>query len=179
MAAASTGVPPGPPEPRGQYTHRSSPLHPAPPEPATARPLAWRRPCLTFRRTDVPTAKPRSRRTLTALASAFGIAAASIGLWAGFGAPSDAHAAATVPTPDHTVVVVFENHAYSQVIGSSSAPYINPLKSGGANLTASYAETHPSQPNYFALFSGGTQGITDDSCYTPGFSSAANLASEQ
>jgi hypothetical protein len=71
-----------------------------------------------------------------------------------------------------------ENHAYNQIIGSSSAPYINSLKSGGAVLTASYAITHPSQPNYFTLFSGATQGITDDGCYTPGFSSAPNLASE-
>ncbi|WP_055489727.1 alkaline phosphatase family protein [Streptomyces sp. TP-A0356] len=117
------------------------------------------------------------RRTRTAVASATALAAAAFGLWTGLGGES-AHAAGSVPAPDHVVVVVFENHAYSQVIGSSSAPYINSLKSGGANLTQSYAETHPSQPNYFALFSGSTQGITDDSCYTPGFSSAPNLASE-
>ncbi|WP_405087076.1 alkaline phosphatase family protein [Microbispora sp. NBC_01389] len=114
-------------------------------------------------------------RRITALAAALTLSAASLGLWAtgGIGAR-----AATLPTPDHTVVVVFENHAYSQVVGSSSAPYINSLKSGGANLTAFYGETHPSQPNYFAMFSGSTQGITDDSCYTPGFSSKPNLASE-
>ncbi|MGI5162506.1 alkaline phosphatase family protein [Microbispora sp. CA-102843] len=113
-------------------------------------------------------------RRITALATAFTLSAASLGLWAAGGCAQTA----TLPTPDHTVVVVFENHAYSQVIGSSSAPYINSLKSGGANLTAFYAETHPSQPNYFAMFSGSTQGVTDDSCYTPGFSSAPNLASE-
>ncbi|MCW2864661.1 MAG: secreted acid phosphatase [Actinoallomurus sp.] len=118
----------------------------------------------------------QTRRAFAALASAFGLAAAAAGLWAGAG--GTAHAAGSVPTPDHVVVVMMENHAYSQVIGSSSAPYINSLKSGGANLTASYAITHPSQPNYFAIFSGATQGITDDSCYTPGFSSAPNLASE-
>ncbi|MGV9247119.1 alkaline phosphatase family protein [Streptomyces sp. NPDC003710] len=118
------------------------------------------------------------RRTRTAVASAVALAVAAIGLWTGLGGESPAHAAGAVPSPDHVVVVVFENHAYSQVIGSSSAPYINSLKSGGANLTQSYAETHPSQPNYFAMFSGSTQGITDDSCYTPGFSSAPNLASE-
>ncbi|MEV5876660.1 alkaline phosphatase family protein [Streptomyces sp. NPDC052101] len=117
------------------------------------------------------------RRTRTVVASATALAAAAVGLWTGIGTGS-AHAAGAVPSPDHVVVVVFENHAYSQVIGSSKAPYINSLKSGGANLTQSYAETHPSQPNYFALFSGSTQGITDDSCYTPGFSSAPNLASE-
>ncbi|MET7442412.1 alkaline phosphatase family protein, partial [Streptomyces sp. NPDC005568] len=118
------------------------------------------------------------RRSRTLVASALALAAAAAGLWTGFGGSSPAQAAGVVPTPDHVVVVVFENHAYSQVIGSSSAPYINSLKSGGANLSQTYAETHPSQPNYFALFSGSTQGITDDSCYTPGFSSAPNLASE-
>ncbi|MFG2947716.1 alkaline phosphatase family protein [Streptomyces adustus] len=118
------------------------------------------------------------RRSRAAVASGLALAAAAVGLWTGLGGSSTAQAAAAVPTPDHVVVVVFENHAYSQVIGSSSAPYINSLATGGANLTQAYAETHPSQPNYFALFSGSTQGITDDSCYTPGFSSAANLASE-
>ncbi|WP_225827842.1 alkaline phosphatase family protein [Streptomyces naphthomycinicus] len=117
------------------------------------------------------------RRARAVVASAAALAAAAVGLWTGLGEGS-AHAAGAVPSPDHVIVVVFENHAYSQVIGSSSAPYINSLKSAGANLTQSYAETHPSQPNYFALFSGSTQGITDDSCYTPGFSSAPNLASE-
>ncbi|MEU4932629.1 alkaline phosphatase family protein [Streptomyces yokosukanensis] len=117
------------------------------------------------------------RRARTVMASAAALAAAAVGLWTGVGEGS-AHAAGAVPSPDHVVVVVFENHAYSQVVGSSSAPYINSLKSGGANLTQSYAETHPSQPNYYALFSGSTQGVTDDSCVTPGFSSAPNLASE-
>jgi hypothetical protein len=117
------------------------------------------------------------RRSRTALLSTVGLAAASAGLWAGIGG-GHAQAAGAVPTPDHTIVVVMENHAYSQVIGSSSAPYINSLKSGGANLTQSYGITHPSQPNYYALFSGSTQGVTDDSCVQPGFSSAANLGSE-
>ncbi|KIF66668.1 acid phosphatase [Streptomyces sp. AcH 505] len=121
---------------------------------------------------------PSPRRSRTVVASLACFAAACAGLWAGLGGASSAQAAGSVPTPDHVVVVVMENHAYSQIIGSSSAPYINSLKSGGANLTASYAITHPSQPNYFALFSGSTQGITDDGCYTPGFSSAPNLASE-
>jgi hypothetical protein len=116
-------------------------------------------------------------RRRTAMLSAAALAAASAGVWAAAGG-STAHAAGAVPTPDHTLVVVMENHAYSQVIGSSSAPYINSLKAGGANLTQSYAITHPSEPNYYALFSGSTQGRTDDSCVTPGFSSAANLGSE-
>nr|WP_202447038.1 alkaline phosphatase family protein [Streptomyces sp. SID5468] len=109
---------------------------------------------------------------MTAVASAFGLAAA----WTGLGA-APAHAQA-VPAPDHVIVVVLENHGYDQVIGNSSAPYINALATGGANLSNMHAETHPSQPNYYDLFSGSDQGITTDACVTPGFSSAANLGSE-
>jgi len=71
---------------------------------------------------------------------------------------------AQVPTPAHVVVVIEENHGYSQIIGSPQAPYINTLATQGALFTKSYALTHPSQPNYLGLFSGSTQGITDDSC---------------
>ncbi|MEV8097366.1 alkaline phosphatase family protein [Kitasatospora sp. NPDC085879] len=118
----------------------------------------------------------RTRRTFTALAGAVAMAAGSLGLWAVTGATAQA---ATLPTPDHVVVVVMENHAYSQVIGSSSAPYLNnTLKAGGANLTQSYGLTHPSEPNYYQLFSGSNQGRTDDSCVTVGSISAPNLASE-
>ncbi|AUG80246.1 Acid phosphatase [Kitasatospora sp. MMS16-BH015] len=117
----------------------------------------------------------RSRRKLTAIAASVGLAAASLGIWA---ATSSTAQAATLPTPDHVVVVVMENHAYSQVIGSSSAPYINSLKAGGANLTNSFGITHPSEPNYYALFSGSTQGRTDDSCVSVGSMTAPNLASE-
>jgi phosphatidylinositol-3-phosphatase len=81
-----------------------------------------------------------------------------------------------VPTPAHVVVVMEENHGYSEIIGSSQAPYINTLATQGALFTKSYALTHPSQPNYLGLFSGSTQGITDDSC--PHAFSALSLESE-
>ncbi|MFE1751895.1 alkaline phosphatase family protein [Streptomyces anandii] len=100
---------------------------------------------------------------------------ALVGVWAA----APAAQAAALPSPDHVVVVVFENHSYEQVIGSTSAPYLNnTLVAGGGNLTQSYAVTHPSQPNYLDLFSGNNQGITNDNCYAPQFSSAANLGSE-
>ncbi len=70
----------------------------------------------------------------------------------------------SVPEPAHTVVVVMENHAYAQIIGSPDAPFINTLARRGALFTRSYAITHPSEPNYLALFSGSTQGIADDGC---------------
>ncbi len=82
--------------------------------------------------------------------------------------------AAAVPRPDHVVLVMFENKGYSQINGSSSAPYLNSLASQGAKFTQSFAVTHPSQPNYIALFSGSTQGVTDDTCPRD-FTGKANL----
>jgi acid phosphatase len=73
-------------------------------------------------------------------------------------------AAAAVPRFAHIVVVVEENRAYSDVIGSGQAPYINALARSGTLLTRSYGVRHPSEPNYLALFSGSTHGLTDDSC---------------
>jgi hypothetical protein len=116
------------------------------------------------------------RRALTALA-----AAALAGLTAGAGcAQAATHAtAAPLPTPDHVIVVVLENHGYSQIIGSSSAPYLNgTLRAGGASLSSSFAVTHPSEPNYYALFSGSTQGRVDDSCIGVQSLATPNLGSE-
>jgi acid phosphatase len=84
--------------------------------------------------------------------------------------------ATAVPRPDHVVIVIEENHAYSQIIGSASAPYMNSLASQGAVLTNSHAITHPSEPNYLALFAGSTFGLADDSC--PHTFTSANLAQE-
>ena len=64
---------------------------------------------------------------------------------------------------DHIVVVMEENHGYSDIIGNSAANYINnTLIPSGQLMTQSYGVTHPSQPNYLALFSGSTQGVTGD-----------------
>ncbi len=83
--------------------------------------------------------------------------------------------AADLPRPDHTVVVIMENHSYSDVVGNQAAPYINTLRALGANFTDSHAIRHPSEPNYLALFQGTTENLTDDSC--PHSFSDANLAS--
>jgi acid phosphatase len=62
------------------------------------------------------------------------------------------------------VVGVFENKAEPQVLGPGDAPNLDSLAASGAQFTNSHGLTHPSQPNYLALFSGSTQGVTDDSC---------------
>jgi acid phosphatase len=69
-----------------------------------------------------------------------------------------------LPRPDHIVIVIEENKAYQQIIGSQNTPYINSLAQHGMLFTESYGVTHPSQPNYLALFSGSTHNITNDSC---------------
>lgn len=72
--------------------------------------------------------------------------------------------AVATPQWKHVVVVVEENHAYGRIIGRSDAPYFNRLARSGANFIRYFAITHPSQPNYIALFSGSTRRVTDDSC---------------
>ena len=62
----------------------------------------------------------------------------------------------------HVVWIVMENKSYSDVIGSTTAPYINRLAKACGVATNFYAESHPSLPNYIAMTSGSTQGITDD-----------------
>jgi phosphatidylinositol-3-phosphatase len=66
-----------------------------------------------------------------------------------------------VPTPEHVVVVVLENKDVADV---RDAPFLSALAARSADLTDAHAETHPSQPNYLALFSGDTHGVTDDRC---------------
>jgi hypothetical protein len=70
-----------------------------------------------------------------------------------------------VPTPDHVVVVVMENRSFSEIIHGREAPFIADLATRGALFTNSFALAHPSQPNYFALFSGSTHGIADNNVY--------------
>ena len=62
----------------------------------------------------------------------------------------------------HVVWIVMENHAYGDVIGSSEAPYETQLAKHCALATNFRAETHPSLPNYVAMTSGSTHGVSDD-----------------
>jgi acid phosphatase len=73
--------------------------------------------------------------------------------------------AGQLPRPDHIVVVIEENRGYSQIMDMrNSNSYIHALARRGMLFTKSYGVTHPSQPNYLALFSGSTQGVFTNSC---------------
>ncbi len=78
--------------------------------------------------------------------------------------PTVAQTAAVAYTapPAHVMLILMENHSYSDIIGNPDAPYLNSLASRYRLATASYATTHPSLPNYLELMSGSTQGITTD-----------------
>jgi acid phosphatase len=84
-----------------------------------------------------------------------------------------------LPRPDHLVIVIEENKAFQQIIGNQNAPYINALAQRGMLFTESFGITHPSQPNYLALFSGSTHNITNDACLLElsGDNLASNLIS--
>lgn len=74
-------------------------------------------------------------------------------------------APASVPLLDHIIVIVEENHSYDEV---RTQPYTASLIAGGSSFNNSHAITHPSQPNYLALWSGSTQGSTDNVCPAAG-----------
>lgn len=67
-----------------------------------------------------------------------------------------------VPRLAHVVVIVLENHDENAVVGSASAPAFNRFSRAGATLADYHGVSHPSLPNYLALASGSTQGITSD-----------------
>lgn len=94
----------------------------------------------------------------------------------GLAYPLLAGAAPDLPRVAHVVLVIEENRSFDVIIGSKDVPYINRLATEGALFTQSYAITHPSEPNYLALFAGDTEGLTDDSC--PHAYPGPNLAGE-
>ena len=62
----------------------------------------------------------------------------------------------------HVVVIVMENKEETEVLGTKDAPFLTRLARRYASVPRSYGVRHPSLPNYIALTSGSTHGITDD-----------------
>jgi hypothetical protein len=70
-----------------------------------------------------------------------------------------------------------ENKEFGEVIGSSSAPFINGLARRYALAQGMYAASHPSLPNYLALTGGSTFGIESD-CTGCNVNASSNLATQ-
>lgn len=76
-----------------------------------------------------------------------------------------AFVAAQVTPSHHVIIVVEENHSYSQIIGNANLPFLNSLASRYSLATQYYANVHPSIGNYFMLTTG--QIITNDAGHVP------------
>jgi hypothetical protein len=63
----------------------------------------------------------------------------------------------------HVIWFVFENQGYDQVVGNHALPYTNRLAASCGLATRYYGVGDPSLPNYIAMTSGGTWGVTGDS----------------
>ena len=66
----------------------------------------------------------------------------------------------TLPVYDHIVIVVEENKDFEQIFGGKfAAPYLKQLAAEGASISRMFGEEHPSEGNYFWLFSGSNQNV--------------------
>ncbi len=79
-----------------------------------------------------------------------------------FARPLSAGSAVGVPRLAHAVVIVFENHERSDILGPGGAPTFKRLAATYAQATDYHAIAHPSLPNYLAFASGSTHGVTND-----------------
>lgn len=65
--------------------------------------------------------------------------------------------------PSHVVIVIEENHSYSEIQENTRTPYLKSLFQQGASFSNYHAVEHPSFPNYLDLFSGSDQKHVSDS----------------
>jgi acid phosphatase len=103
--------------------------------------------------TSVPTSTPRASVAPSATPKATGTPKPT------------ATTAAGVPAFRHVYLVIMENEEAKGIVGNAKAPYINSLIAKYGLATNYTAVAHPSEPNYIALFSGSTHGVTDDGIY--------------
>jgi phospholipase C len=68
-----------------------------------------------------------------------------------------------IPVFSHVILIVLENHEFTDVVGNTQAmPEFNRWINQYTLLTNYYAVAHPSLPNYLALIGGSTFGIHSD-----------------
>ena len=79
---------------------------------------------------------------------------------AAIGMPRPA-SAALPPAPKHIVIVFEENRDYDTIVGDTRLATLQSLIQRGALFSDSHGVTHPSLPNYFAMFTGRTNSDGD------------------
>ena len=95
------------------------------------------------------------------------LAFATLEVACGGGSGSSSNSFPQTPPPagqltfSHVVLIVEENHNYSEVVGSSDMPYLNSLISQYGLATQYFANAHPSIPNYL-MFTTGQMETFDD-----------------
>lgn len=143
----------------------------------------WTRPDLTvtLRRVGALKKRPGGKTrasapsTTTGATGATGTTSGSSGS-TGSTAATGSTGSAAATGYSHVVVLVEENYDGPAVVGGSSAPYLKGLAAQGEYWPSYHGVSHPSEPNYLALFTGATQGADgSDNCIA---SSATSIIGE-
>ena len=124
-----------------------------------------RRPTRTKKRPHRASAAVDTRRLLkvaVAVSAAF-ILALEIPVHASGRSGSPCRGAAPPAHWAHVIWIVFENQGYDDVVGNHSLPFTNALARECGIATNYFGVGDPSLPNYIAMTSGGTWGVTGDS----------------
>ncbi|HKD19445.1 MAG TPA: alkaline phosphatase family protein [Thermoanaerobaculia bacterium] len=99
------------------------------------------------------------------LASTFGKLAALGGICA-FSALPALGAEGTVPSGvphlDHVFIIMMENHAYGQIVGNPSSPFMNSYMKSVNTSNNYFAVAHPSLTNYLEVVGGSNFGVLND-----------------
>ncbi|HEV8698022.1 MAG TPA: alkaline phosphatase family protein [Candidatus Limnocylindrales bacterium] len=67
-----------------------------------------------------------------------------------------------IPAFSNVWIIVLENRDYSRVVGADDLPYLTGLIDRYGLAESYHGVARPSQPNYLAMFSGSTHGVTDN-----------------
>ena len=67
-----------------------------------------------------------------------------------------------VPHLDHVFVIMMENHAYGQIVGNPSSPFMNSYMKSVNTSNNYFAVAHPSLTNYLEVVGGSNFGVLND-----------------
>lgn len=114
---------------------------------------------LTRQGGSTPPTAPSSRATASPSAAVSPATSGSLSPSSSSVAPS---ASAGIPDFGNVWIIVLENQDYGRVVGADDLPYMKGLIERYGLAEQSFGVARPSQPNYFAMFSGSIHGVTDN-----------------